>query len=56
MGRSTKKGPWVEERLMGRIVSMNEAGSRPSNSIRPASTVAILLVRISDGAGRPASP
>jgi small subunit ribosomal protein S19 len=28
MGRSTKKGPWVEERLMGRITAMNEAGNK----------------------------
>ena len=28
MGRSTKKGPWVEERLMARIGAMNEAGKK----------------------------
>ena len=28
MGRSTKKGPWVEERLMGRITAMNEANKK----------------------------
>jgi small subunit ribosomal protein S19 len=28
MGRSTKKGPWVEERLMGRIAALNEAGKK----------------------------
>ncbi|HMU26735.1 MAG: 30S ribosomal protein S19 [Solirubrobacterales bacterium] len=28
MGRSTKKGPYVEERLMGRIEAMNEAGNK----------------------------
>lgn len=28
MGRSTKKGPFVEERLMSRINSMNEAGNK----------------------------
>ena len=28
MSRSSKKGPWVEERLMGRIESMNAANSR----------------------------
>ncbi|HRV59205.1 MAG: 30S ribosomal protein S19 [Solirubrobacterales bacterium] len=28
MGRSTKKGPYVEERLMSRINSMNEAGNK----------------------------
>jgi small subunit ribosomal protein S19 len=28
MGRSTKKGPWVEERLIGRIAAMNEAGKK----------------------------
>ena len=28
MGRSTKKGPWVEERLMARITGMNEAGKK----------------------------
>jgi small subunit ribosomal protein S19 len=28
MGRSTKKGPWVQERLMQRIVRMNESGEK----------------------------
>ena len=28
MGRSTKKGPWVEERLMKRIEQMNESGEK----------------------------
>jgi small subunit ribosomal protein S19 len=28
MGRSTKKGPWVEERLMQRIGRMNESGEK----------------------------
>ncbi len=28
MGRSTKKGPWVEERLMRRIAQMNESGEK----------------------------
>ena len=28
MSRSSKKGPWVEERLMARIESMNSAGSK----------------------------
>ena len=28
MSRSSKKGPFVEERLMGRIESMNSSGSR----------------------------
>ena len=28
MGRSTKKGPWVEERLMARINALNEAGKK----------------------------
>jgi small subunit ribosomal protein S19 len=28
MGRSTKKGPFVEDRLMGRIQRMNESGSK----------------------------
>ena len=28
MGRSTKKGPWVEERLMSRIQQMNESGEK----------------------------
>jgi len=28
MGRSTKKGPFVEERLMGRINAMNEANQK----------------------------
>jgi small subunit ribosomal protein S19 len=28
MGRSTKKGPFVEERLMARVVAMNESSSK----------------------------
>jgi small subunit ribosomal protein S19 len=28
MSRSSKKGPWVEERLMSRIEAMNSANSR----------------------------
>ncbi|TML03332.1 MAG: 30S ribosomal protein S19, partial [Actinobacteria bacterium] len=28
MSRSSKKGPFVEERLMGRINRMNESGSK----------------------------
>jgi small subunit ribosomal protein S19 len=28
MGRSTKKGPWAEERLMTRIAQMNESGEK----------------------------
>jgi small subunit ribosomal protein S19 len=28
MGRSTKKGPWAEERLMKRIQQMNESGEK----------------------------
>jgi small subunit ribosomal protein S19 len=28
MGRSTKKGPWVEERLMRRVAQMNESGEK----------------------------
>ena len=28
MGRSTKKGPFVEDRLLGRIQQMNESGSK----------------------------
>ncbi len=28
MGRSTKKGPWAEERLMQRIARMNESGDK----------------------------
>ena len=28
MGRSTKKGPFVEERLMSRINAMNESGNK----------------------------
>ena len=34
MGRSTKKGPWVEERLMGRINAMNEAGKKQMTKTR----------------------
>jgi small subunit ribosomal protein S19 len=40
MGRSTKKGPWVEERLMKRIQMMNESGEkRIVNTWSRASTV-----------------
>ena len=28
MGRSTKKGPWAEERLMRRIEAMNQANQK----------------------------
>lgn len=28
MGRSTKKGPWAEERLLSRIEEMNQAGTK----------------------------
>ena len=28
MSRSSKKGPWVEERLMQRIAAMNESGTK----------------------------
>ena len=28
MGRSTKKGPWVEGALMKRITAMNESGNK----------------------------
>jgi small subunit ribosomal protein S19 len=28
VGRSTKKGPWVEQRLMSRIHKMNESGEK----------------------------
>jgi small subunit ribosomal protein S19 len=28
VGRSTKKGPFVEERLLARVVAMNEAGQK----------------------------
>jgi small subunit ribosomal protein S19 len=28
MSRSSKKGPWVEERLMKRIEAMNDSGSK----------------------------
>jgi small subunit ribosomal protein S19 len=28
MGRSTKKGPWAEERLLGRIAQMNDSGQK----------------------------
>ena len=28
MGRSSKKGPWVEDRLLRRIEAMNESGTK----------------------------
>jgi small subunit ribosomal protein S19 len=40
MGRSTKKGPWVEERLMKRIQQMNESGDKHMiNTWSRASTI-----------------
>jgi small subunit ribosomal protein S19 len=40
MGRSTKKGPWVQERLMKRIAQMNESGeTRMIKTWSRASTV-----------------
>jgi small subunit ribosomal protein S19 len=40
MGRSTKKGPWAQERLMKRIQQMNESGEkRIINTWSRASTV-----------------
>jgi small subunit ribosomal protein S19 len=40
MGRSTKKGPWVQERLMQRIGRMNESGEkRIVNTWSRASTI-----------------
>ena len=31
MSRSSKKGPWVEERLMERIEAMNASNSKPDD-------------------------
>jgi small subunit ribosomal protein S19 len=28
MSRSSKKGPWIQDRLIGRIEAMNEAGTK----------------------------
>ena len=40
MSRSSKKGPWVEDRLMGRIAQMNEGGQkRPVRTWSRASTI-----------------
>ena len=40
MSRSSKKGPWVEERLMGRIQQMNDSGQkRPLRTWSRASTI-----------------
>jgi small subunit ribosomal protein S19 len=40
MGRSTKKGPWAQERLMKRIQQMNESGEkRIVNTWSRASTI-----------------
>jgi small subunit ribosomal protein S19 len=40
MGRSTKKGPWAQERLMQRITRMNESGEkRIVNTWSRASTI-----------------
>ena len=40
MSRSSKKGPWVEERLLNRVQQMNESGDkRPLRTWSRASTV-----------------
>ena len=40
MSRSSKKGPWVEERLFNRVQQMNESGDkRPLRTWSRASTV-----------------
>ena len=40
MSRSSKKGPYVDERLMGRVVAMNESGDkRPLRTWSRTSTV-----------------
>ena len=40
MSRSSKKGPWVEERLFSRVQQMNESGDkRPLRTWSRASTV-----------------
>jgi small subunit ribosomal protein S19 len=40
LSRSSKKGPWVEERLMSRIQQMNESGQkRPLRTWSRASTI-----------------
>lgn len=40
MSRSVKKGPFVEERLMKRIIAMNESGDkRPIKTWSRASTI-----------------
>ena len=40
MSRSVKKGPFVEERLMKRIVAMNESGDiRPGKTWARSSTI-----------------
>jgi small subunit ribosomal protein S19 len=40
MSRSSKKGPWVEERLLSRVQQMNESGDkRPLRTWSRASTV-----------------
>ena len=40
MSRSVKKGPYVEERLMKRIIAMNESGElKPVKTWSRASTI-----------------
>jgi small subunit ribosomal protein S19 len=40
MGRSTKKGPWAQEKLLKRIAQMNESGEkRIINTWSRASTI-----------------
>ena len=46
MGRSTKKGPWAEERLMKRISAMNEANQKQADdaAIKSCNTTACKIV------------
>jgi small subunit ribosomal protein S19 len=40
VSRSSKKGPWVEDRLIGRVRQMNESGQkRPLRTWSRASTI-----------------
>ena len=48
MGRSTKKGPWVEEALMKRVNAMNESGTITTVTVDEQGRVDALA----DGPGR----
>ena len=54
MSRSLKKGPFVEARLLSRIIAMNEAGKKDVvKTWSRASTIFPEMVAVRSGATRP---